>query len=132
MQLFFVFVLGYAAIACTGCMMPVRYTACPGASGMITDAESHDPVANAIVTIESYQSGEYQVTKGSTTMDGVFTIQPIRKWGIHVVPGDYFAGECWVAVEHPGYQKVMKRAAHYAGDRYLTNVSHLVLDRSYR
>ena len=115
--------------ACSGCL-PLRYTYCPGASGVVADAQSKTPVTNAIVTVvASAQGRAYAARSAVSGADGAFRIRPARTWGLFSIPSDPPFCQSQITVERVGYSKLTRDAGQHTGNRrYLTTVSNLFLE----
>jgi hypothetical protein len=126
-------------LLCSGCW-PMRFTASPGATGMVLDAHSHVPIAGAEVFVSRARytlplvtnsvTGEIEavgctvdqlvppslsaaVTNARppiviTGSDGRFSIPPLKRWGIYVVPMDVFAPKGTLVVRREGYTNAIR------------------------
>ena len=77
----------------TGCM-PYHLTEQPGVSGQTVDSETNISLQNVTVRLE-YASENIDTTDKiilttKTSEEGTFHIAPKRKWGIYIVPTDFF------------------------------------------
>jgi hypothetical protein len=101
-----------------GCF-PYHYTLRPGVTGVVLDARTGSPVANATVAVRSRdfhgQIGEVTLATGA---DGKFHLAPEQRWGIYVVPMDVFGPWVDAAITAPSYEtKTFKLTASAMGPR---------------
>jgi hypothetical protein len=108
-------ILCASALGCSGCF-PVKQTVSPGASGVVLDSKTREPIpgAEAVISLAVYppdSAGDaftnsrppVVITQGG----GEFLIPPERGWDLFVVPIDFFAPFGLLVVRHAGYQPVL-------------------------
>ena len=128
MQLRLTLAVVIVAGACSGCLViPARYTARPGAAGIVIDAQNMAPVHDAVVTVASSPNGRH-LAGAVTGADGGFSIRPLRKWGLFVWPGDPFSEHFRLTVERPGYRTASQIFWHSGLNRYVTNFADFALE----
>ncbi len=117
------------ALLCSGCI-PIRYTARPGASGVVLDAHTGVPISHAAVSV-AHIRGDDPAGIATTIADGSFQVPPRRLWGvIFIFPGDIFPFPYSLSVQHDGYQsRTIQFARRALGEGTSTNFGVLRLER---
>ena len=117
------------ALLCSGCI-PIRYTARPGASGVVLDARTGVPVGGAAVRV-AHVRGDDPAGTAATMADGSFLVPPRRRWGVmFIYPGDIFPFPFTLSVQQDDYQsRTIEFARRVLGEGTSTNFGVLRLER---
>lgn len=87
----------------TGCF-PYKYVVAPQVHGTVTDSRTSAPIAGALVTVSSPDSGIYHRTRSANTgSDGKFSVPLQTAWGVFFVSQSMTGIEADLKVEAPGY-----------------------------
>jgi hypothetical protein len=90
-------------VVVTGCF-PYHYTTRMGFSGTVVDADTFAPLAGARITLLGSTN---ETTVAFSAPDGSFVVPPKKKWGIWIIPQDYF-GWKWIGgtacIQHVDYE----------------------------
>ena len=103
-----------------GCM-PYHFVEEPGVLGKVVDTETYEPIEDVVVQLKySPRGGKAPSTyavKAKTSNDGSFHIQPKKKWGIYIVPMDFFPAPYTLAFAHEEYSTRSISFSHAIGDK---------------
>jgi hypothetical protein len=118
-----------AAIMLNGCF-PMHYTKFPGASGRVIDAETSAPIGNASIKLELNSPAKNDGPKTTLTdSNGAFSVEPVKRWGIYIVPMDFIGFFGQVSVDAPGYNSVLKELRSSPVGPEETNYGDISLER---
>jgi hypothetical protein len=110
-------VLLAALLGLGGCIpMPYRFTLRPEVSGVILDAASSAPISNATVTCTTPTLSRGGTTDQVANSDasGRFDIPAMKRWGVYIMPMDYFFRPSRVVVAAPDHES---RSLQVAADQ---------------
>ena len=91
-------------------MFPYKYTVQQEASGRVCDAQTNQPIANALIIakeIDGWMGGEPKITSQTySDSDGYFTLPRARKWGVFTIPNEnqMYRREWNMTITASGYQ----------------------------
>ena len=90
----------------TGCF-PMRIIERPGLTGTVVSASSSLPISGANVVLGASHSNRGAGTS-STDVEGHFTIAPIRRWILYIVPMDLMGFSGNIQIEASGYSPIKR------------------------
>lgn len=111
----------FPILLCSGCIAyPHNFTERPGISGVVVDEKTKAALVDVRVDLgqviyhydevvgKSYTETN-KIISTSTLNDGSFKINPLKKWGLLIIPADYFGHTYCVSAEKSDYQRVASK-----------------------